>query len=218
MVKTKSDTKGWIICAAKFQGNIYLYEFKTEKSKVWSAKKYDNKTLLYRHKFMKFIFSGQRFIIDEYYKNNLQFTFYYLLILIAEKPNTRPDPKRPVYEVDEFCCVFERTLGDHKLLYRVDIDGVISDKLLDDPVDWTKVKFVDLRTNFSKFIYHQDFVKRTLVQWWARSSTVDLDHVLCGLRNTEGVVVELKTYTLKDILNVTPVNLILFYNLLKIIY
>lgn len=124
----------------------------------------------------------------------------------TEQPKTPPNPKRSVFEVDEFCCVFERKLGVHKLLIRADIDGVISDQLLEDPVDWTKVKFVELRTNFIKPYHQKNFIKRTLVQWWALTHCIDVDHVLCGFRNNDGVVQELKTYTLKELTTVTKVK------------
>lgn len=86
------------------------------------------------------------------------------------------------------------------------MDGVISDKLLEDPVDWSNVKFVELRTNFVGPYHQKNFIKRTLVQWWALTHITDVDHVLCGFRTDDGVVEELKTYTPAELVTITRVK------------
>lgn len=138
--------------------------------------------------------------------------------MFTEEFGEEPDPERPVYEAEEFSCVFKCDFGDHKLLYRADVDGVVAEEELTDPIDWEKVKFVDLRTNYQSPYKQKSFLPRAMVNWWSHNCMINTDHILVGFRNREGIVHELKKYELDETTKIAEVLYILFFEVLYLIF
>lgn len=94
------------------------------------------------------------------------------------------------------------------MLYGAEVDGVVSSEVLKEPIDWKKVKFVELKT--SALIRDsrgmEQTIKNKFIKWWSQSSLVDVDHLLCGFRTNNGIVVELKSYKLQELVNSSKVR------------
>lgn len=105
-----------------------------------------------------------------------------------------PNPSRPVAPLNYFCGVFENKIGKHKLLYAAEIDGVQSKEALEEPVDWSKIRFVELKASVStKYSPAKKFL-----EWWSQSCLVPIDRIVCAL-HTEGKVFRFGHFKLKDL-------------------
>ncbi|XP_001605161.1 decapping and exoribonuclease protein [Nasonia vitripennis] len=159
---------GWIICAMKFHGTIYLFAFDTEEQKCKNA----NLT----KKDLQFMSWGFKF--EQY--------------VLSDSPGSSPKTDEPVNEAEEFCCLFSTKLGHKTLLYGAEMDGVCSRDVVREPVNWKYLKFVELKTNrVIKNSYQEQNYRRKLLKWWCQSFLVGIDEVIYGTRTDQGKVFEL---------------------------
>lgn len=118
-----------------------------------------------------------------------------------------PNSQQPVSEAEEFCCIFRRRIGDHTILYGAEMDGVTSETKIADPLPLKDLEFVELKT--SRAIEHEgqdrNFRKFKLLKWWSQSFLVGIRSVLCGFRDDEGIVRDLKNYSLTEIVDMSKV-------------
>ncbi|XP_074095046.1 LOW QUALITY PROTEIN: decapping and exoribonuclease protein-like [Cotesia typhae] len=178
LIKTAYDEReGWIICAAKWKGTIYLMAFDTE---------------------------AEKFEILNQTEKDLQFSswgFKFEQYILTDEPNKSPDTSKPVDEREEFCCVFQSHLNDNKLLYAAEMDGVYSDKLLSDPLPIENLRFIELKT--SRLVDNErqfsNLKKFKFIRWWSQSFLVGIDTILCGFRDDKGVVRRLENYRVADL-------------------
>ncbi|XP_058793959.1 decapping and exoribonuclease protein-like [Phymastichus coffea] len=169
------ERDGWIICAAKFHGNIYLCAFETEQQKIKNSK-LTSRDL----KFMSWGFKFEQF-------------------LLSDSPNTAPCTSQPVNESEEFNCVMKTKLGQNMLLYGAEMDGAISTDIIEEPVDWKHVKFVELKTNMMiKTKWQRQFYKKKLLKWWCQNFLVGIEQIVCGTRTNSGLVFEIDTINVSD--------------------
>ncbi|XP_015111819.1 decapping and exoribonuclease protein [Diachasma alloeum] len=178
IMKTPYDNRdGWIICASKWRGSIYLCAFDTEADKEAKA------------------------IETPRQKQMASWGFKFEQYILADAPGGSPDASRPVDECEEFSCVFQTRLTQHWLLYGAEMDGVWSDEKLEDPLPLDKLKFVELKT--SRIVENDrqlmSLERHKFLRWWCQSFLVGIESILCGFRDDAGVVRELQNYKIADI-------------------
>ncbi|XP_063993581.1 decapping and exoribonuclease protein-like isoform X2 [Diachasmimorpha longicaudata] len=170
------NREGWIICASKWRGNIYLCAFDTEEDKVAKANETPKQKQM----------SSWGFKFEHY--------------ILADTPGGSPDASRPVNECEEFCCVFQTKLRQHTLLYGAEMDGVCSNEKLEEPLPLEGLKFIELKT--SRIIENDrqlmSWKKYKLLRWWCQSFLVGIQNIMCGFRDDAGVVRELQNYNISD--------------------
>lgn len=115
-------------------------------------------------------------------------------------PGKTPDTTQGVDEAEEFCCLFQSRLGDNRLLYGAEMDGVSSEKVLAEPINWKGVKFVELKTsrNVETRRQEENLKKFKLIKWWCQSFLVGIENVICGFRDDHGIVRNLTTYQVAE--------------------
>ncbi|XP_011299955.1 decapping and exoribonuclease protein [Fopius arisanus] len=178
IMKTPYDMReGWIICASKWRGSIYLCHFDTE------ADKEDKANITPRQMAM----CSWGFKFEQY--------------ILTEVPGGSPDPLKPVNECEEFDCVFQTRLREHELLYGGEMDGVCSDERLRDPLPLEKLKFVELKT--SRILENDrqwmNMQRHKFLKWWCQSFLVGIEDILCGFRDDSGIIRQLENYKVSDI-------------------
>ncbi|XP_050358377.1 decapping nuclease DXO homolog [Nymphalis io] len=144
-----------------------------------------------------------------------QFTswgFKFEQYILSDKPDTLPNPDVPVDEAEEFSLVMTTNLNGHKIVYGAEMDGIRCDKEpvstppnTDDPETiiqyLSSQEFIELKTN--RHIEHlkqdKNFKTFKTKKWWLQSFLVGINTILCGFRNDNGLVEELKLYNVKDL-------------------
>lgn len=208
---------GWIICAAKFRGTIYLCTFDTDAQKYRNAHmtKRDLQCSSWGFKFEQYLLSGKKLMRHMIYFSNLsEFVNVNLYFLyIKDSPNSQPDTLEPVNESEEFCCLFSTKLGTNSLLYGAEMDGVCSKNMLEAPVDWKTIKFIELKTNrtIETDNQYRNYQKK-LLKWWCQSFIVGIENVMCGMRTDSGLVFELNNIKVSDMPKTCKVNTLIFPN------
>ncbi|XP_013166521.1 PREDICTED: decapping and exoribonuclease protein-like [Papilio xuthus] len=176
--------EGWRLVAILFKGNIYLCKRDTEEKRIQKQNftKEDQKFTSWGYKFEQYI--------------------------LSESPHAEPNPNLPLDENKEFSLVFKTHLKKHTLIYGAEMDGIRCDKTsVESPPDinddkdviinyLSKNKFIELKTNrhieFSR--QKRNFRLFKTIKWWCQSMFAGVNTILCGFRNDDGVVEELKVY------------------------
>ncbi|XP_034944728.1 decapping and exoribonuclease protein-like isoform X2 [Chelonus insularis] len=178
IAKTPYDLKeGWIICAAKWRGNIYLCLFETEEEKIEKATRTEK-----QWRFMSWGFKFEQY-------------------MVSDSPDKPPDTSKAVNEAEEFNCVFQTQLIHHHLLYAAEMDALLSDKKLVDPLPLDKLQFIELKTNriIESSQQNENLKKFKLLRWWCQSFLVGTERIICGFRDDRGIVKELKDFRVSSI-------------------
>ena len=103
-------------------------------------------------------------------------------------------------EGEEFSCVFTTKLGQNVLLYAAEMDGFESKEIIAEPVNWSDLKSIEVKTNRKVQNYYQDCnFKKKQSKWWLQSFLVGIENIVVGTRNDEGVVFELEELKVSDI-------------------
>lgn len=105
------------------------------------------------------------------------------------------------FQYKPFVSYFKGKFGNHKLLYSFEIEAIDSDKVLQEPVDWEKVKYVELRTHKldSYLNRFRDFCKFKLRGTWTKSYFTKTNQVVFGFQDNHGIVSELQSYTMAEV-------------------
>lgn len=87
------------------------------------------------------------------------------------------------------------------MLYSAEIDAVVSNKPLEEPIDWEKVRFVDVRmTLFNPNSRNpENFLDKNSFKWWTQSHFVNVNNVLCGFRTDDAFIIALNEYNLEEL-------------------
>ncbi|XP_033211027.1 decapping and exoribonuclease protein-like [Belonocnema kinseyi] len=171
------ESDGWIVCAVKFKGTIYLCGFDTEEMK----QRKENATA------RDLMMSSWGFKFEQY--------------VLSDSPEKKPDVSEPVNESEEFCCMFSCEFGDNSMLYGAEMDGIETTEPLKEPVPWKNVNFIELKTNRIIETGRQDvFFRKKLLRWWCQSFLVGIENILCGFRTNNGKVIDLKRYKVVDLI------------------
>ncbi|XP_026481244.1 decapping and exoribonuclease protein-like [Ctenocephalides felis] len=171
------NREGWNILAQNWKGTTYLCAWESEKSKMKRLK-----DIKYQRKFMSWGYKFEQF-------------------LLSSSPQRKPDITIPVIESEEFCCVFKSKLDDLRLFYGAEMDGINTTNLYFNFKDLDKAQFVELKTNRIITTENQsrNFKKIKSMKWWCQSFLVGIDEILCGCRDDNGILLEIKPYKVKDI-------------------
>ncbi|XP_075982498.1 decapping and exoribonuclease protein-like [Anticarsia gemmatalis] len=178
----------WKIVALLHKGNVYLCARDTEEkiNRKLNMSERDKQFTSWGYKFEQF--------------------------LLSDEPDSVPNPDVPVDENEEFSLVFTTHLNNHTIVYGAEMDGIRCDKgpvskppIEDGPdalVDYFATKeFVELKTN--RHIEHPrqetSFRRFKSKKWWCQSFLVGIDTILCGFRNDDGIVEELRICDVRDI-------------------
>lgn len=127
---------------------------------------------------------------------------------IADAPKTPPVTSKPVNEAEEFICLFSMQLGNNVLLYGAEMDGVDSEEKLEEPISWDHLKFVEVKTSKIMENHRQEHnFRKKILKWWCQCFLVNIESVLCGLRTDDGIVKQLKNYSLSRMVEMSEVNI-----------
>ncbi|CAG5017796.1 unnamed protein product [Parnassius apollo] len=179
----------WRIVAVLFKGNIYLCARDTEEKK----KMKQNMT-----------------------KKEQQFTswgYKFEQSVLSEKPDLDPDPNKPVDENKEFSLVFKSHLNNHNIVYGAEMDGIRCDRSpVESPPDLkfgyetilkylSNKEFIEVKTNRHIEFSNQErnFRLFKTKKWWCQSFLAGVNTILCGFRNDDGIVEELKVFAVNDL-------------------
>nr|XP_049697784.1 decapping and exoribonuclease protein [Helicoverpa armigera] len=178
----------WKIVAILHKGNIYLCARDTEDkiSRKQNMTERDKQFTSWGYKFEQF--------------------------LLSDEPDSEPNPDEPVDETKEFSLVFTTHLNRHTLVYGAEMDGIRCDKaaVTKPPTELgpeaivkylSDKEFVELKTN--RHIEHPrqetSFRRFKSKKWWCQSFLAGIDTILCGYRNDDGIVEELKKWSIRDL-------------------
>lgn len=59
-------------------------------------------------------------------------TIFLNIFFLIDDPNNDPDAKPPIHEGEQMYCIYRSKLKNFNLLYSAEINGIISDKKLED--------------------------------------------------------------------------------------
>ncbi|XP_045508957.1 decapping and exoribonuclease protein-like isoform X2 [Colias croceus] len=133
-------------------------------------------------------------------------------LLYQDKPDIEPNPDVPLDETEEFSLVFTTNLKNHKIVYGAEMDGIRCDKQYIDAVNISEEpdyiikylldkEFVELKTSRHIEFANQDrnFRRFKAKKWWCQSFLAGVETIVCGFRNDDGIVEELKVYKVADL-------------------
>ncbi|XP_068628903.1 decapping and exoribonuclease protein-like [Battus philenor] len=181
--------EGWKIVAVLFKGNIYLCARDTDEKK--------KKKLAMTEKEIQFTSWGYKFEQS----------------VLSESPYEDPNPDLPVDENKEFSLVFKTNLNNHSIVYGAEMDGIRIDKNLDqtqpdENVGFENIieyllskEFIEVKTNRHIEFPNQErnFRLFKTKKWWCQSFLAGVNTILCGFRNDDGIVEELKVFNVNDL-------------------
>lgn len=177
----------WKIVAILYKGNIYLCARDTPgKNSKMPRTERDKQCITWGNKF------------DQY--------------ILSDKPDGEPNPNLPVDETEEFSLVFTTDLNRHKIIFDAKMVGIRCDKMPVSPVPQSNnpeaviqylssKEFIELKIHgHIEFSRNKENFKRFKTKsWWCQSFLVGVDTILCGFRNDNGIVEELKLYKTSDL-------------------
>lgn len=164
--------EGWIICATKFRGTIYLCAFETQEKKKRRQHATDKDKLA--------MFWGRKF---EHY-------------VTSDVPKGQSNEKGVVNENEEFCIACETKLKENRILYGAEIDCIDpSQKIIPNLTS----HYIELKTNREISFERQDrnFRRYKLLKWWAQSFLVGIPKLVVGFRDDDGIVSEVVNFEVK---------------------
>lgn len=122
--------ESWILCAAKFNGTIYLCQFDTDAAlkRIAEMTKQDIRWCSYGYKF------------EQYMTNR--------------NPKVKPDVSVPVNQNEENCLIFRTRLNSHSILSGAEVDCLDSKRVVGKISNQTNAQaYVELKT--SRIITHK---------------------------------------------------------------
>ncbi|KAH8366993.1 hypothetical protein KR084_002651 [Drosophila pseudotakahashii] len=122
----------------------------------------------------------------------------------------KPVTNVPVNEGEEFLGMFRGQLAGLRLLFGAEMDCVVSQE----PVDFKDRKvldsltFVELKTTAHNMNHKQlrSFDTYKSANWWSQSFLVGIKTIYAGLRDTKGMVQEIREYDVRTLARQKPWN------------
>lgn len=194
----------WIIYAARWKGTIYLIVDQSSKKAEFSDER-QRRFGSWGHKFERCVLSSMTIRYKGVGVLNIKIK---TTCLVAESPDKLPDTAKPVLEPEEFCCVYQRNIGSHSVIFSSIMKGLLSNEPLKEPLPFHRFKFIEVRTNRIIETAHQEtnFKKFKILLWWTQCYLTNTKHVLCGFRDDVGVVHKLTIYDVKQIIELAKVQ------------
>lgn len=161
--------EGWIICATKFRGTIYLCAYETPEkiAQRESETEQQKKMCSWGYKFEQYMTDGTN---------------------ISEG----------VDENAEYSCVLRSRLESHSLVYSAEVDGVDPKKYKTPHADLSAFIELKTNKELVEERDIRSLHRYKLMKWWSQSFLVGIPTVVCGFRDAEGVVHSLKTFKVED--------------------
>ncbi|CAB3248508.1 unnamed protein product [Arctia plantaginis] len=120
---------------------------------------------------------------------------------LTDLPQSKPDKEKPVIENEEFSIYYYSRLGNHRLFYGAQIDGMMAtddpDIVVPDSNDVDEIlsflrknSFVELKTQKEMYSATQImfFKKYKLLRCWCQCYLAGLKGLLLGFRNSDGII------------------------------
>lgn len=172
------DRESWIVLATRYKGTIYLCAEETQMKKSEKLRRTERDS-----KFMRYGFKFESYILSDH---------------PAAPP---PGSSKPVIEPEEFCAMFSSEVDGKRILYGAEMDGVIAKEpctTLDDlrNLPMVEVKVKRRETNDRQLTNFYKFKARN---WWLQSFLVGIDAIHVGVRNDDGIVVDVKRVPIKEL-------------------
>ncbi|KAJ9577289.1 hypothetical protein L9F63_006128, partial [Diploptera punctata] len=180
MCTVYENQEGWIFCATKFNGTLFLCQFETEEK----IKQRENMS----DKEKQFTFWGRKF--ERY--------------MCSDRPGVRPNPSVIVNDSEELCVIFKTKLNNRRLLIGAEVDGVLNcSNEINSSGELAQCRLVELKTSRIMFSdkQYKSFERFKLIRWWSQSFLVGIEHLLCGFRNDKGTVCKLQHFNVLQIPN-----------------
>ena len=166
---------GWCIGATKYKGTIFLYEFMTEK-KMEQERNRDERSNMCSY-------GGFRF---EHY------------ITRAVDQEAKGDEEVDLQNHNEYCCVARTRLGRHSLAYGAEMDCICDASKAPDPElsDFCEIKTTRSTDNQRQW---DNLVRFKMFKWWAQCYLIGTPSVVCGYRDDNLIVREIKVLQVADL-------------------
>lgn len=194
----------WTILATKYKGSIYLCAEETEKQIQERMTMTSNmkRILSYGFKFEQYILSGKLSLTFDFAINISKLLHTQFFDSFLDDPNKKPDTNTAVDESEEFCCMFSTTLNGQRIVYGAEMDGIESNQILDlNNVDLNRCNFIELKVKLREQHHRQkqNYYRYKLRNWWCQCFLVNVQKVIVGTRNENGIVNEISSMTVKEI-------------------
>ncbi|XP_030381183.1 decapping nuclease DXO homolog isoform X2 [Scaptodrosophila lebanonensis] len=118
-------------------------------------------------------------------------------------PNVEPDTSMPVIEDEDFNCIFRAQLGELRLMFAAEMDGLRSNKKVDlrIPEVLDSTDFVEMKTGIYEKTprQRQAFESYTSLKWWSQSFLSGGKTIVEGLRDANGIVRKINEHEVAEI-------------------
>lgn len=163
-----------LLVAQKYKGTIYIAKFSSFSQQQLDVERTD------RHNM--YAYSGFQFEKS-------------ITMPLHRHRNTKDPPKGNEYH-DHFSCVLTSTLGSHSLLYAGEMDAIDRSNTYPDidPNDFIEIKTAAIIKNDR----NEEYFNRNLKTWWAQCYLSGISRVVCGFRNEQLTVKEIRNLTMND--------------------
>ncbi|XP_017012997.2 decapping and exoribonuclease protein Rai1 [Drosophila takahashii] len=126
----------------------------------------------------------------------------------SKEAQGKPVTDVPVNEAEEFMAMFRGQLAGLRLLFGAEMDCVVSKEPVDfkDPKVLDSLKFVELKTSAHNMNHKQlrSFDNYKSANWWSQSFLVGIQTIYAGLRDSRGLVQEIKEYDVRSLARNKP--------------
>lgn len=161
--------EGWIICATKYRGTIYLcaYETPEKLEQRENETEVQKKMCSWGYKFEHFMTEGTN--VNE-----------------------------GINENEEYCCVVRSRLENHSLVYGAEVDGADPEKYKNPHSDLSAFVELKTSKELNTDRDLRSLYRFKLMKWWSQSYLVGIPRVVAGFRDMDGHVHTLKTYHVNE--------------------
>ncbi|XP_054718789.1 decapping and exoribonuclease protein-like [Uloborus diversus] len=164
----------WSICATRFKGRIYMVA----------------------------VFNDSGSEVSEQNKRSSAWGYKFEEYMISDQPGGEPRVDSTTHELEEFCIVVQSKLSDYTLAYKVEIDGIHSDRLDEEsPQCYVELKTFD-RT-LMKEIWGSYKTRKKFFDHWIHIHFAGIKTIVFGLKDKNGIVTEVEEMEASDLLSKT---------------
>ncbi|OQR78837.1 protein Dom3Z-like [Tropilaelaps mercedesae] len=180
MCSVYEQKESWILGVTLYRSSRYLCQYSTTEQ-------------LYRAK-----------TESEWRKRASAWGYKFEQYMTASKPDGKPTPQKPVNEKEEVCSVVRTRLRrQHSLLYGAEIDAIDSQLVVKYPkLKHSTRRYVEMKT--SKIVgsvrQKRNMARFKMMKWWAQCYLIGIPRVICGLRNDNGYVKQVKSFRLPELI------------------
>lgn len=105
--------------------------------------------------------------------------------------------------------MFKAKFDNHLLLYAAEMDGIFSQQLITDTLIGKTFEIIELKTfpmyNKNGNIYGK-ISRERVSTWWSQSYLVELNRIICGLKDKNKTVRMIKEYSMHNLSKLSKVN------------